>query len=196
MRTHNQTSAERREAVIDAAITEFSQKGMHGTATEDIARRAGISQPYIFRLFGTKKELFMAAASRVCDRIASLFGEAATRATASGDDILGAMGESYTQLLRNREELLMLLQTFAASADADVQAMGRARMEDLFERVKTVAQVDDAVVRDFFAQGMLLAVLAAVDAPHIYGFPSWREFYDACADLTFERIVHGAPPHG
>ena len=175
-RTHNQTAPERREAVIGAAITEFAERGLHGTATEDIARRAGISQPYIFRLFGTKKDLFLAAANRVCDRIIAMFEQAATQAEADGVDVLDAMGASFYQLLTDREELLMMLHSFAAGADPEVQAVVRARYEDLFEWVKRRAGIDDPAARGFFAIGMLLSVVRAMDAPRILGFPDWEAF--------------------
>lgn len=68
------SSLERREAVLDAAVIEFSEKGLHGASAEAIAGRAGISQPYVFKLFGTKKELFLATVARVCDRIVEACG--------------------------------------------------------------------------------------------------------------------------
>lgn len=175
-RTHNQTAPERREAVIDAAITEFAERGLHGTATEDIARRAGISQPYIFRLFGTKKELFLAAANRSYDRINAMFDQAAAQAEADSGSVLAAMAVSFNQLLTNREELMMMLHSFAAGADPEVQAAVRARYEDLFERVKRRAGIDDSAARGFFATGMLLSVVRAMDAPSILGFPDWDAF--------------------
>src|SRR5712692_10232057 len=58
------SAAERRDDVLDAALIEFADRGFEGTSTEDIARRAGISQPYLFRLFGTKKELYIASVGR------------------------------------------------------------------------------------------------------------------------------------
>ena len=68
--TTRQTAEERREAVLDAATHEFAVKGFHGASTEDIARAAGISQPYLFRLFGSKKELYLAAFAR-CEATSS-----------------------------------------------------------------------------------------------------------------------------
>ena len=59
-----QSAQERRESILDAAMIEFAERGLHGTSTEDIAKRAGISQPYVFRLFGSKKKLFAAACAR------------------------------------------------------------------------------------------------------------------------------------
>ncbi|MGH3145143.1 MAG: TetR/AcrR family transcriptional regulator, partial [Rubrobacter sp.] len=58
---YRKSSLERRETVLDAAVVEFAEKGLHGASTEGIAERAGISQPYVFKLFGTKKGLFLSA---------------------------------------------------------------------------------------------------------------------------------------
>ena len=184
-RSHNQTAAERRDAVLDAAITEFAQKGLHGTATEDIARRAGISQPYIFRLFGTKKDLFLAAADRVYERIHARFEAAAPEPP----DPLTSMGRSYAHLLNDREELLMLLHSIAASDDPEVGARVRARFGALYERVKAIAGVDDAEARAFFAKGMLLTVLAAIDLPDILGVSSWGAFNDDVCQALMRELT-------
>jgi AcrR family transcriptional regulator len=58
------TAADRREAVLEVALVEFAAHGYEGASTEEIARRVGISQPYVFRLFGTKKDLFKAPVGR------------------------------------------------------------------------------------------------------------------------------------
>ena len=105
---HNSTAEARREEVIEAAIIEFAEKGLYGTATDDIAKRAGISQPYIFRLFGTKKDLFIAASERICDRIVTVFEAGA--ADPGEEPVLHRMGHGFTSLLANRVELLMMLQ--------------------------------------------------------------------------------------
>src|ERR671928_1588497 len=89
------TAAERREAVLDAAIVEFAERGLAGTSTEDIARRAGISQPYLFRLFGTKKELFKAAAARCLRETLEMFQRAAEGKR--GEEALRAMGNAYVE---------------------------------------------------------------------------------------------------
>jgi AcrR family transcriptional regulator len=172
--THNLTASARRDAVIDAAITEFSLRGLHGTSTEDIAKRAGISQPYIFRLFGTKKDLFLAAADRVCGRILANF-EAAAAASGPGTP-LDRMGASYTSLLTNREELLMLLHAIAASSDDDVQTRMRRRYSELVDDVTRLSNADRQAVVEFFAFGMLLTVLAAIDLPDVLGYKTWDAF--------------------
>jgi AcrR family transcriptional regulator len=187
LRSHNSTAAERREALIEAAITEFALKGLHGTAIEDIARRVGISQPYVFRLFGTKKDLFIAASDRVYDRIVALFTDAA----GTGDgDVLKSMALGYFQLLSHREELLMLLQMFAAAGDPEVQRAVGARYQELFDRVQEAARTGPDEVRAFFAQGMLITVVAALDLPRVLGYASWEVFNQECARLGIRGRWH------
>ena len=91
------TAEERREEVLQAATEEFARGGLDGTPTEAIARRVGISQPYLFRLFRTKKELFLAVIARCFDLTLSTFREAAGER--SGTDALHAMGRSYAGIL-------------------------------------------------------------------------------------------------
>jgi AcrR family transcriptional regulator len=97
----------RRRVVIDAALHEFATGGLAGTSTEAVARRAGISQPYVFRLFPSKKDLFVAAISAGFDRVAAAFEEAADGL--AGKPALEAMGARYTELLRDRDLLLCQL---------------------------------------------------------------------------------------
>src|SRR6266702_7389205 len=102
--TTRKTADERRESVLDAAFEEFAQRGLDGASTEAIAARAGISQPYVFRLFGTKKELFKAVISRCFRETLELFQRAAEGKR--GEEALDAMGEAYkSELLPDRLRL-------------------------------------------------------------------------------------------
>src|SRR5215475_15924414 len=91
---------ERRELVLEAALSEFAVGGLAGTSTEDVARRAGISQPYLFRLFPTKKALFLTLVERCFRQVADAFEAAA--AARVGEDALDAMGDAYHKLLEDR----------------------------------------------------------------------------------------------
>jgi AcrR family transcriptional regulator len=156
------TAGERREHVLVAAIAEFAAAGYHGTPTESIARRAGISQPYLFRLYGTKKDLFLACVERCFDRTADTFRRAAA-GVPEGEQRLRSMGMAYLAMLQDRELLLFQLQTYAAAADADVRALARRRYEQLAEEVAALAGGERADVLPFIGQGMLLNVAAALD---------------------------------
>ena len=156
------TAHERRTSVLAAAITEFARSGYAGTSTEAVASRAGISQPYLFRLFGTKKDLFVATYELVSDRIIA----AMTRAGLGleGKEALVAMGEAYVELLQDPEMLQVQLHGFAAApGDPDIAAAGRRTFEVLWQLVRDRTQLPDEDLRDFFAMGMLLNVMSAID---------------------------------
>jgi AcrR family transcriptional regulator len=152
------SSGERREQILDVAIAEFARGGLHGTSTEAIAARAGVSQPYIFRLFGTKRDLFLAATERCFTRIEDAFTVAAE---AHPDAPLAAMGEAYMVFLGHRDELLLQLHTYAACDDEIVRETVSRRYHDLVDRVQRLSGASPDVVRSFFAVGMFLNVVAA-----------------------------------
>src|ERR671927_1683283 len=95
--TERKTAEERRGAVLDAALDEFAARGLHGASTEAIAAKAGISQPYVFRLFGTKKELFKAVTARCFRETLEAFQRAAEGKR--GPEALEAIGGAYGELL-------------------------------------------------------------------------------------------------
>jgi AcrR family transcriptional regulator len=159
------SAEERREEVIRAAMTEFAHGGLDGTPTEAIAKRVGISQPYLFRLFRTKKELFVAVVDRCYDRTHDAFRRASEGL--AGEDALHAIGDAYAGLLKDRTMLLLQLQTYVACTDPDV----RARVRAGFKRLTTfVAEVSDAPperIRRFFETGMLMNVVAAMELDRV-----------------------------
>ena len=161
--TTRQTAAERREAVLEAARHEFAEHGLHGASTDTIARRAGISQPYLFRLFGTKKELFLAVNDMCMARTLDVFRSAA--AGTSGTDALFAIGAAYQNLIEEDRAMLQgQLQAYAASvADPDVRAGVARGYGRLVDYVETVSGADPQTVSRFFAAGMLVNVLSAMD---------------------------------
>jgi AcrR family transcriptional regulator len=162
MTTTRMTAAERKDAVLDAALVEFAERGYAGTSTEDIARRAGISQPYLFRLFGTKKELYIASVTRCFRETLELFQRSAEGLR--GEEALQAIGNAYIeQLETDKTWLRAQMQSYAASAeDADIRAAVRAGYGDLVAYAKRVSDADGAVIWKFFSTGMLLNVLATM----------------------------------
>lgn len=151
---------ERRDQVLDAALAEFAQGGLAGTSTEAIAARAGISQPYLFRLFSTKRELFIAAAQRCFSNISRAFAEAADGL--AGDDALFAMGQAYDGLIADRDNLLGQLQMYAACGDADVRDCARVGFRQLYQQVRDASGASDDMLVRFFAAGMLCNLSAAL----------------------------------
>jgi AcrR family transcriptional regulator len=165
------TGDERREAVLAIAIAEFARTGLHGTSTEKIAAGAGISHPYLFRLYRTKKALFLACLERCHERLHETFTRAAE--VAGDGDRLEAMGKAYVDLLADREMLLLQLQGYAACDDPEVRRVASGGYAELWEIVGRVSGAPEEEVRAFFATGMLLNVAAAMDLPQIAGEPGW-----------------------
>jgi AcrR family transcriptional regulator len=163
--TERKTAEERRQAVLDAATVAFARHGLHGTSTEDIARAAGISQPYLFRLFGTKKALFIATVERCMSETLELFRAAA--GDLRGEAALHAMGSAYRDLIVNdRTRLLTQMQAYAACDDDDIRAAVRRGFGSLHLFVETVSGLPPAAVSGWFSKGMLLNVIAAMDLHH------------------------------
>ena len=158
------SAEQRRDEILDAAMAEFARHGLYGTATDRIAERVGVSQPYLFRLFGTKKELFLATVQRGFDTIATAF-RGAVREHPEGP--LEAMGEAYSQLLAQREQLLLQMQAYAACGDEDVQRLVRDRFAELYHLVEDLSGASDEDIYLFFASGMLLNVAATLNLPSI-----------------------------
>src|SRR5260370_32195838 len=161
MVTTRLTATERRDDLRDAALIEFAEHGYEGTSTEDIARRAGISQPYLFRLFGTKKDLYIASVGRCYRDTLELFQRAAEGRR--GEEALQAIGEAYMeQLETNRVWLRAQMQGYAASEDPDIRRAVRAGFGDLVAYVRRVSGADWPEIWQFFATGMLLNVLSSM----------------------------------
>jgi AcrR family transcriptional regulator len=160
-----QTADERREAVLEAAVEAFAHGGLHGTSTEAIAAAAGISQPYLFRLFGTKKKLFVATIERCMHDTLELFRTAA--GDLRGEEALQAMGEAYVgMVVSDRTRLLGQMQAYAACGDPDVREAMRRGYGQLHLYVETVSGLPQEAVSGWFSHGMLLNVVAAMDLWH------------------------------
>ena len=160
--TTRKTAEERREAVLDAALVEFAARGLDGASTEAMAAAAGISQPYVFRLFGTKKELFKAVVARCFRETLELFQRAAEGKR--GEEALQAMGTAYIeQLLPDRTRLQAQMQAYAACDDPEVRKVVRGGFGDLVTYAERVSDQPAEKIAKFFANGMLLNVIAAME---------------------------------
>jgi AcrR family transcriptional regulator len=161
------TAEERREEILQAAERVFASRGLHGTPTMEIAKAAGISQAYLFRLFPTKAELFSALVERCNARIERTFVDAAAAARTAGEPIMSAMGNAYIGLLGDRSLLLNQLHAHAACDDPAIRDQMRAGFARLVEIVERETGAGAEEVRIFFAHGMLLNVLAAMQAQDV-----------------------------
>jgi AcrR family transcriptional regulator len=172
---------ERREAVLGAALEEFGDRGFHGASTENIARRAGISQPYVFRLFGTKQELFKAVVTRCFRETLEMFQRAAEGLR--GAEALDAMGTAYVErLLNDRTRLRIQMQAYVACDDPEICEVVRAGFGDLVAYAEHVSGLPATQISRFFAQGMLLNVFASMGLTGDETTPWAARLLDGCKD--------------
>jgi AcrR family transcriptional regulator len=179
-------AAERRDALIEAAVHEFAHGGLHGTPVDRIARRVGVAQPYVFSLFGSKRDLFLAAVERDFQHVADVF----TRAAADFDpelappdaDVLKAMGNAYVQMLSTDRDLLMLQhQAYAACDDEVIRDQVRGYFARLVAHVEQLSGADPEQIDEFFRYGMWLNAAAAMGVE------------DLSADCEWMRVERGEP---
>jgi AcrR family transcriptional regulator len=159
------TAEDRREAVLAAAMPIIAERGFHAAPTAEVAKKAGISHAYLFRLFPTKSDLAVAVVERANQRIYDAFAAAAGAAGGSGEEKLHAMGMAYDELLRDRELLLLQIHSHAAAgADEGIRDASRRSFARLVDLVERETGAESSIVGRFFATGMLMNVMAALDA--------------------------------
>ncbi len=171
-------AAERRSALIDAAIIEFARGGFHGTPVDRIARRVGVAQPYVFSLFPSKRDLFVAAVERGFERVAELFTRAAAEfdpaAAGSDGDVLTAMGLGYIELLASDRSLLMLQHhAYAACDDEAIRAHVRAAYARLVAVIQQLSGAEPELIDGFMRLGMWLNVQAAMGVEDLSSSCEW-----------------------
>jgi AcrR family transcriptional regulator len=174
---------ERREQVLRAAMRAFARSGYAGTSTDAVAREAGVSQPYVVRMFGTKRELFLAVFEQAADRIEAAFRGVIESRPGSrpfdpdSEDDWAELGAAYTELLADRDFMLVLLHGFAAGDDDEIAARARAGMSGIYDVLLSTGCTSERATA-FVAHGMLLNVMLAMRAPdHL-------EDFTALSDLT------------
>jgi AcrR family transcriptional regulator len=179
---------ERRQEIVVAAFEHFAESGYNGASTDAIARDAGISQPYLFRLFGTKRDLFLACQDRSHERIRSTFERAS--AGVPKEERLSAMGEAYANLLGDRVALLFQMQSYAACSDPVIQSRVREGYGALVARVTELSGAEPHEVWRFFSFGMLLNVIASLDLVAIADEDEWAKVW--CAPELLMAAARGA----
>jgi AcrR family transcriptional regulator len=162
------TAEERREELVEAAIAEFARGGLAGTSTEAIARRAGISHAYLFRLLGTKRELFLAAVDRAFGRVIEVFTAVEGTPPAFAD-----LGAAYQGMIEDGHELAFQFQAYAACGDPDIRERVERRYTEIFDWVRraTGASVDET--RLFMATGLLISVGSLIGSDSLSPDGSW-----------------------
>jgi AcrR family transcriptional regulator len=169
-RPRRRSADERRELVLEAAREEFAVFGLSGATGEAISYRAGISHPYLLRLFGSKKELFLAVMERTFDELVEAVGEAGSQ---GGGNALSALDSALYARMGENNGSLALLQFCAACGDDHVRMALRRRVAELHEALRRASGAPEEEVAELFARLMLRASAAAMRLPDIAGREPW-----------------------
>lgn len=157
--------AVRREQILAAASRVFGERGYVGATTDQVAREAGISQPYVVRMFGGKENLFVAVLDRALGKLMDAFNGALSDAKARGenrDETMARMGSAYADLIRDRGILLSLMQAFIAGHEPVIGARARDGFMQIYTLLRNQAGMEPDQIVDFLAHGMLFNVLIAM----------------------------------
>ncbi|GAA2592118.1 TetR/AcrR family transcriptional regulator [Winogradskya consettensis] len=162
--SNRSTAAARRQEVLDAAVSVFAERGYHGASVQEVARRAAISEPYVYRLFGNREQLFTAAIEQAFELISHALGEASQRrGDASPQQLLDAMAERYIELIADGRLLRVQLHAqAAAAAEPAIQTVVRAAYRGLVTDVSRWSGAADGPVQMFFARGMLCHLVVSI----------------------------------
>jgi AcrR family transcriptional regulator len=178
------TAEERREEILQAAVVRFGRTGLHGTSTETIARDVGVSQPYLFRLYGTKKELFMAAVEWAFRATLETMREAGAGAF-DAHDAYRRMGQAYLGLISDRRYLGIQLQAYASTDDPDIRRLVEDGFGRIVSEVTRHTGATPAQLAAFLGRGMLLNVAMSMGvAGRETGWPAMLQ--QGCID-AFEE---------
>ncbi len=163
------SAEERRRSVAAVAMSEFARGGYEGTSTESIARRAEVSQPYLFRLFPNKRAIFLAAARLCLVRTRDTFAAAAEGVPP--DRVYGALAGAYLELIADSDLLMMQMQvqvaTFQAQqrGDEEFGRIIRRDWDELYDTVHLLLGGDPEVTTGFLASGMMINTWVALGYP-------------------------------
>lgn len=187
-------AADRRELILAAATAVFGAKTYVGTTTDEVARAAGVSQPYVVRLFGTKEKLFIAVIERAYGRLIDEFRRALP---GDADGRAERMGRAYTGLLAERGMLPVIANSTALGGEAEIGKVARAGFSDIWRFIRDEAGFSAEQTREFMATGMLINAIVGLRLTGDYGNEvSATEVLDTCFPDAVEKVRAFLPEVG
>jgi TetR/AcrR family transcriptional regulator len=193
-------SEDRRELILDAATAVFGERGYFGATTDVVAKAAGVSQPYVVRIFGTKEALFLEVLERALDKLMATFA-AALRDTSplpSGLEDTGALriGRAYADLLVDRGLLLSLMQSFMLGADPVIGPVARAGFIRVYKFLRDEAGMDSQEADLFLAHGMMMNTMVGLRMADLYadGDPCAIDLLEAALPGKLDVLLDTSKP--
>lgn len=187
------SSEARREQIVLAAIAVFGARGYVGTTTDDVAKAAGVSQPYVVRLFGSKESLFIAAIDETLDRLLHSF-RVAIADTRSPLPVDKRIGQAYLGLTEVRGLHQTLLHAFLAGAHPVIGARARDGFVAVWDLFRNEAGMEPDEARGVLADGMLVTTIIALrfvdEYPHD---PRVTDLYNACFPTQLAAVLQTSP---
>ncbi|TQF67242.1 TetR/AcrR family transcriptional regulator [Rhodococcus spelaei] len=193
-------AADRRELVLVAASRAFARGGYAGTSTDAVAKEAGVSQPYVVRMFGTKAELFREVFARALHSIVTAFDLELDQIAAEpggvdpdSEEFWTRLGAAYGDLISDRDRLLVMMHGFSAGGTPEIGAQARAAMSEIYTQIRTRTGCTPEKAREFIAKGMLLNTLLAIQAPeHFDEDPALAELSECAFGETLHAAIEGS----
>lgn len=173
----------------------FGARGYVGTTTDEIARAAGVSQPYVVRLFGSKETLFLAALQDALDRLLAAFR--AVDLTGDADDMREAgqqMGQAYLGLLSVRGLHQILSHAFLLGAHPVIGPVARAGFAEVWRYIRIEAGFPAEHAERFLASGMLINTMIGLRITEEYGADAgMTELLNECFPSSIAFVLDQAP---
>ena len=188
-------ATQRREQILAAASQVFGERGYSGATTDQVAHAAGISQPYVVRMFGTKENLFLEVLERALNKVKTAFRAVLAEPRPPGDDadlLSQRLGATYVDLIEDRGILLSLMQAFITGHDPVIGAKARAGFLQIYRILRDEAGFEPDVIREFLADGMLFNTLLAIRLPDIFDDDEAAQELMRCTFRTKLDMVLGA----
>jgi AcrR family transcriptional regulator len=181
-------SEDRRELILAAATGVFGDYGYVGATTDQVARAAEVSQPYVVRMFGTKEKLFVAVLERALAKLFEAFRGAL--AIDNGEPVARRMGLAYLGLLSEHGLLLSLSHSFLLGSDPVIGSVARRGFLEVYSFLREEVGFSPEECQLFLSAGMLSNTMIGLRMTDQYDIdPQAREVLMACFPEKLDVVI-------
>lgn len=157
----------RREALVDASLSVFMERGVSTASVDDIVERAGVAKGTFYLYFRTKDDAVNAVAERIVDSVAVAVEHAASEPGLSPIERLLSLGGTVGQVAREPHERELIEVFHRPENRAIHDRLSERVMARLLATVESI--VADGIEQGFFAPqdahlsaGFVLATFGAL----------------------------------